>query len=184
MMTSRNLTQDGFALLLTLIVISVVLAVGLSLLHITMKQLTLSNVARDSEIAIHAARSGIECMQYQRQQPGNLSLLLDGGTPLGLKCFNRSATESEAYRDGNLYNYRYTYNLGADMCVETSLYLIDAQSETSDVTKDISTRNEGLLELTCTEGAVCTTIFSRGYNRRCDDRDSFLTVQRELTIQF
>ncbi len=50
----------GFALLLTMIVVAVTLAVGLSLLNITLKQFTLSSTSRDSEIAFHAADSGLE----------------------------------------------------------------------------------------------------------------------------
>lgn len=186
--------NSGFALLLTLVVISVVLAIGLSMLHITMKQLTLSNVSRDSEISLHAARSGIECMQYHRSDPTTLADMLNGGSAPALTCGGSNymtIADGGDYRrspgtnhSGNTYNYYYTYQIGSDLCVETSIYLLDARGlaiGSSDITRNT---DEGLDQLTCSAGVLCTTIFSRGFNRSCNERDSFLTVQRELTIQF
>lgn len=188
MVISNHKTENGFALLLTLIVISVVLAIGLSMMHITMKQLSLSNIARDSEVAIHAARTGIECMQYHRGLAGMLDNLLgrDGSTaaPL-LQCAGTSPLTRESYTPApDVYNYKYSYNVGSSMCVETSMYLLDASARSATMNINITSRNEGLTSLRCTAGAVCTTIFSRGFNRSCNNLNSFLTVQRELTIRF
>ena len=185
-------TQNGFVLLLTLVVVSIILAIGLSMLNITMKQLTLSNLARESEIALHAASSGIECMQFHRVDPRTRQILLnedsdpDTTEPL-LSCAGTTPINSSTNHDlnlttnGLLYNYLYDYDVDGDKCVETSMYLIDLRNETSDVTRTV---NEGLDEISCDGGSVCTTIFSRGFNRACADIDGPFTVQRELTIEF
>lgn len=192
----KNYKQQGFALLLTLVVTSVVLAIGLSMLHVTMKQLSLSNISRDSEIAIHAARSGIECMQYHRSTGSVLTDLLNGGEAPALECggssyLNISENNENDYRkspgtshSGNTYNYYYTYQIGSSLCVETSMYLLDARNLPQGSPNLTRSTEEGLTSLTCPAGALCTTIFSRGFNRACSERDSFLTVQRELTLQF
>lgn len=185
METFKTAQQDrGFALLLTLVVISIVLAIGLSMLHITIKQLSLSNVSRDSEIALHAARSGIECMQYYRYDSITLADMLDGGSAPNILCGGSSSISSGTDHSGTTYNYYYTYQIGTNLCVETSIYLLDATGVSSGSPDLTRSTNEGLSTLSCSPGNMCTTIFSRGFNRACTDRDSFLTVQRELTLQF
>lgn len=193
--TTQKNRSTGFALLLTLIVVSVVLAIGLSLLNITLKQFTLSATARESEIAFHIANAGLECMQYHRNDPGTRTVLLnddaDPGTSAPSLSCPGSTTPGPSYAATNhylnpgadeyVYNYIYRYNLENDTCIETSMYLIDARDSDDTITRSI---NEGLSSISCSEGAVCTTIFSRGYNRSCGDLGSIRTVQRELTIQY
>lgn len=178
--------QSGFALLLTLIVVSIVLAIGLSILNVTLKQFTLSSIARDSEIAFHAANAGLECMQHHRHVPSTRDDLLDGGSAPALQCAGVDPEYTETNHEslsGNrqVYNYVYRYDIAEGRCFEMSMYLLDTQSG-SDI-EDYSV-DEGFETISCTEGVVCTTIFSRGFNRSCDDVGSIRTVQRELTIQF
>jgi len=330
--------NSGFALLLTLVIITIILAVGLTMLQITMKQLSLSAIARESEIAFYAASTGIECMQYWRSFPPVRAALLkedwdgiayDPNEPVYLQCADSNPISYEEitnFVDQNVYGYKYSYNLSHDplistddTCVETSMYLMssgpasagttivrsfegnqgpwedyldDARAPTlvtnvtagdnirvdsavgtfslriyngvdeaprqciqgvlsftdssnnqiskltlnsatggvavpSGATRayvsvddsrggyfdnsgnrdsrtpcsvtftlnpasasatevvDISDLNEGLDKITCDGGTVCTTIFSRGYNRPCGEGlNSIFTVQRELTIEY
>ena len=177
----------GFALLLTLVVTSIVLAVGLSLMHITLKQFTLSSIARDSEIAFHAANTGLECLQYHREN--NEAELIDTGDTSAptYQCADTAYETASTDHDLNIgtgrlvFNYEYQYDVGNDACTEVSLYILDARTATADITH---TANEGLDEITCVQGAICTTIFSRGFNRSCSNLNSIFTVQRELTIQY
>jgi hypothetical protein len=87
------------------------------------------------------------------------------------------------------YNYEYQYNLAHnptdetdDNCMEVSLYLIDLREENDALVVPLD--DEGLEEITCEESSICTTIFSRGFNRPCGQLDALFTVQRELTIQY
>ena len=180
---TRHLKQpSGFALLLTLVVISVILAVGLSLLHITLKQLTLSSVARESEIALHTANSGIECMRWHRKRIA--SDFEDGGAAPVLWCVNAQeggSTNHSTQGRREIRNYRYRFETPGEKCLDTSLYILDATTATNDINHNAQ---EGLDNISCQAGGMCTVIFSRGHNRPCDSLDSIFTVQRELTIQY
>ena len=56
--------QRGFTLLITLILTAVILGVGLSLLDISLKQVTLASSARQSTYAFYNADSALECGLY------------------------------------------------------------------------------------------------------------------------
>jgi hypothetical protein len=57
-------TRDGFTLFVSMIVASLLLAVGFSIGNIILKQLLLSGSGKDSQIAFYAADSGVECAQF------------------------------------------------------------------------------------------------------------------------
>lgn len=59
----RN-TTGGFTLFYSVLVSSLLLAIGLAILNITLKEFTLSSGARDSETAFYAADSALECALY------------------------------------------------------------------------------------------------------------------------
>lgn len=184
--------EDGFALLITLVVVSVVLAIGLSLLFVTTKQYVLAVTASESEKAFQAANVGLECMRWHRAQPTTLAILLrEGGNwPPSLNCAGKTPNSppgvqaSTLYSQNNqfFYNYKYAYTTSLGQCIETSMYIADVRTATADFTRNIS--GEGLSSINCTAGTFCTTIFSRGYNRPCDQLDSILTIQREITIEY
>jgi len=54
----------GFTLLLSALIASVVLALGVSIFEITLKQISLSSMGRDSQFAFYAADTGAECALY------------------------------------------------------------------------------------------------------------------------
>lgn len=56
--------NKGFTLLFAVIVSTLVLAVGGSIINIALKQVILSGVGRDSQYAFYAANTGIECALY------------------------------------------------------------------------------------------------------------------------
>ncbi len=60
----RNDKQSAFTILFAVIVSSLVLALGLGIVAITMKEVKLSGNGRDSQLAFYAADSGLECAQY------------------------------------------------------------------------------------------------------------------------
>ena len=189
-MISNRSSQSGFALLMSLIVITIVLAIGLTILAITSKQLSLSSLARESEEAIYAASSGLECIQYHLtdetirdtwlnndDDPGNTdppSITCVGQAPEAMRAAHNLGSER------NVFNYQYEYNLPTGQCTEVSLYMLDYSNSTDGPA--VAT-NEGLALLRCQAGNICTTVFTRGYNRPCTDIDALFTVQRELTLQ-
>ncbi len=185
--------QSGFALLLTLVVISVVLAIGLSLLNITVKQFTLSATARDSELAFHAANTGVECAQAA----ANSVDLFAGAAPpnVDFDCANISASAANRETpDTDVYQYSasegdsgtaggFTWSAGSgEVCTEVDLFLLDAQS--GDMSFDFASAGFGIGTEVCSDGNVCTYIFSRGYNRPCDSLSGLRVVQREITVDY
>lgn len=184
-MTRANLPTNGFALLITLIVISVTLAVGLSLLNITIKQISLSATTRDSEVAFHAAQTSLECAQQLLQ---TLDYITNGDDPITFSCFSAGGGStltpvSEDSGNTTRYSFSQTWNNGEqDLCSEADMFILDARTVSGGYTKVFF--DAGLGSETCDEGDVCAVIFGQGYNRACDSLDSLRTVQRELTISF
>jgi type II secretory pathway pseudopilin PulG len=186
--------KEGFALLVTLVVVSVVLAIGLSLLFVTTRQYLLAVTANESEKAFQSAQIGLECLRYHRAQPDTLAKFLrdDTSDPTpSLECAGvvsdvvNSSGDPEIIDGGNywLYNYRYSFEFNDDQCTEPSIYVADFREYGGpDVNLPVS--GEGLETIRCTAGNICTAIFARGYNRPCDDLDAIYSIQREVTIQY
>ena len=193
---SLNPNEQGFALLITLVVVSVVLAIGLSLLFVTTRQYILSVTANESEKAFQAAQIGLECLRYHRAQPDTADKFLrDNPTAtIPLTCAGVTSNLVESTGDpiideGDhwLYRYFYSFDLDGDKCTEPSIYVADLRQYSgteTEVLLNISAYDEGLDTIRCTPGTVCTAIFSRGYNRPCGQFDSIYSIQREVTVEF
>ena len=61
-------SQQGFSLLLAILVSGVALAIGLSLMSVTLRQLDLTADVRESEQAFQLASTGIECAEKLRRR--------------------------------------------------------------------------------------------------------------------
>src|SRR3990167_2209689 len=61
---SKLRTSRGFTLLLAALVSSIVLAVGAAIFGIAQKQVLLSAIGRDSQLAFYAADTAAECALY------------------------------------------------------------------------------------------------------------------------
>lgn len=64
--------NSGFAMLFTVLVISIILAIALGIADVTFKQTVLSSLARDSQLAFYQADSGVECGMYYDLNRGQL----------------------------------------------------------------------------------------------------------------
>lgn len=64
--------ENGFALLFTVLVVSILLAISLSISNITLRELVLSSTTRDSHIAFYAADTAYECALYTDTKIGNV----------------------------------------------------------------------------------------------------------------
>lgn len=87
--------RQGFTILFAVIVSALVLSIGLSIANITLKQIRISSLGRESQVAFYAADSGSECVLYYdlieeafaTSSNSNISLL-----PPTISCFNQDAT--------------------------------------------------------------------------------------------
>lgn len=201
MATNQQKQQNGFALLMTLIVVGVVLSVGLSLLDLSIKQVRLATNAKDSEIAFHAANAGVECARYIRRikapwivggkdESGND---VGPGDPLGdISCFdvpNGSSDridKSDLVVSGEVYQYKYKFSWG-QKCAAVNM--VAAITDGSDLTID-ATDMQTLIprynddDLECIAGSLCTVVSVQGYNKPCNAINNYGTVQREVLLKF
>lgn len=56
--------ERGFAMLFTILVISIIMSLAIGIANVTFKQGLLSSIAKDSLIAFYAADAGVECGLY------------------------------------------------------------------------------------------------------------------------
>lgn len=61
LMTQKN---GGFAMLFTVLIVSLILSISLGISNITLKQTILSSLAKDSQIAFYQADTAVECGMY------------------------------------------------------------------------------------------------------------------------
>ncbi len=197
-MIKKPKQESGFALLMTLIVVSVVLSVGMSMLELSIKQVRLSTNAKDSELAFHSANAGVECARYWRRYA---SSTMEIGGSISPACFGSSAnpnsvvdiTSSNTTLDGNAYKYSYSFTWGAGPSSCTQIDTIVALADIGGAGMDI----HGLQALlpgypdsavkNCEAGARCTIVSVRGYNKACNivaGSDNFGIVQREVLLEY
>lgn len=93
-------TSRGFTLLLAALVSSLVLSVGLSIVSIVQKSVTLSSIGRESQFAFYAADTGAECALYWDLRHGYFATTAPAITPT---CGGQTLSA-----DGRDVSYPYT----------------------------------------------------------------------------
>ena len=91
--------KRGYAALFAVLVSSLILSIGLSIINITLKEISLSASGRESQFAFYAADSAAECAQYWDYQGAfAIPLDVDGSaapadtSPPSIYCFNSGST--------------------------------------------------------------------------------------------
>lgn len=80
--------NKGYTLLFAVIVASVILSVGISILNISKKEFLLAASARESVTAFYAADSGLECAIYNKDE---IATSTPGGSTIS--CMGQSVTD-------------------------------------------------------------------------------------------
>ncbi len=191
--------ESGFALLMSLVVVGVLLSIGLSVLELSIKQIELSTNFRDSESAFHAANAGGECGLYWRR---NASSTMEAGgviTPAP-ECFDEFTDTVNSFTpitgvdvtgSGAVYNYEYDFTSGSGVDQRCSLIqsLVFVADPTGigltlhNVDSHLAYYPDGN-SIFCEAGARCTVISVRGYNKPCGEITNFGTLQREVLLEF
>ena len=193
-MTQIKKPQSGFALLITLLVVSVVIAVTLSIVELTLKQLELSVDSRDAEIAFHAASAGMECAQRTRRVS---STTIELGNNLNLNCFGITANNITSNLDGvtelntsngDVFRYKTSMDWGAGVnakCTEIDIITIVANTgntRAGNLQQQIPNYPTNIK--TCAEGARCTIASVAGYSASCAQKGALGTLKREILLEF
>lgn len=194
-------TQSGFALLMTLIVVGVVLSIGLTILDVSIKQVRLSTNAKDSEIAFHAANAGMECARFVRKDE---EYDMENGNGIAPSCFGVAANIGTNDLSGDLssspdlsgagevflYDYSFTWgSAGSDRCTRV-LTLVASSSVTGLPITVINVSNwipgfPVTRNFVCESGSRCTAVSVLGYNKPCSIVSTAKgTVEREVLLQF
>lgn len=192
--------ETGFALLMTLIVVSIVISVGLSILDLSIKQIRLSTNAKDSEVAFHAANAGMECARFWRRDQ---SLEMETGQTVSPVCFGENTDSYEHNEitagvagDGEVFQYEYEFTWGGvePRCTQINTWVASTTAlGTGVTTTGMTTLVPGYPVASsdpdddykyCEAGARCTVISVKGYNRPCSTVNGYGTVQREVLLQF
>lgn len=198
----KKYQHGGFALLMTLLVISVIVPVAITILDVTSKQVRLAGNARDSEVAFHAANAGLECAQQVRRSLG-ASMEGTSAAAIGVSCFGVTANPTPdtsipvVGSNGRVRHYAYQLTWGApplQRCTQIDTILIVSELDevttvnTSAIRAVIPSYPTTATTKTCDESSVCTIVSSRGYNRACPATlgGAFAagTIQREVLLEY
>ncbi len=191
-MPHHKCTQTGFALLMTLVVVSVVISVGLTLIELTIKQLRLSTGAKDSEIAFHAANAGVECVRYWRLA-SSTQFENGAGNTVPMNCFGAGVspvTMADLSPGSELifkYDVEFTWGAtGAQRCSKATFVTLSSDPASTGVTlTNVPTHIIGYpnTNKSCQAGGLCTIVSVRGYNQPCTNVGALGTVEREVLLE-
>ena len=199
--------NQGFALLISLIVVGVVISVGLSILDLSITQVRLSDNAKQSELAFQAASAGVECGRYWRRVESERMLngvILRAPSEDQVSCFGVDLYDDpdngtmvirtldgagETSGDGvaHFYQYSFDWSGSESRCSNITTIVMDADVGPSNLTvNNMQNYIAGFPTQTgaCPGGSQCTILSVKGYNKGCADIDSFGTTEREVLIQF
>ena len=148
---------NGFTILLSVLVASIVLSVGMGIFGVMTRELKLSGMGRESQIAFSAADAGIECFFYWEIKHPDLADTAfgyyDSDSP-AVKCAGNN-TAMPVKSNGP---YDLTLNLGNNSCAKINII------------KDTLLSNK-----------IITTVTSKGYNTACDSTSPF-KVERAIQL--
>lgn len=195
--------QNGFALLLSLVIISVVLAVVISIAQLSTKQLQLAGVVGDSELAFNAAYAGVECAQSMRLY--KRAELENGDSGIDFDCFDTTHTLVAGYPDsytntdtgyagdGEVHHYQYQLDWtsgGNELCAIVDMVIFDTVLDGANLsvtdTEMIALIEgyPGTSDKECIAGSQCTTVAVQGYDRACSDITQPDTIQRSVLLEY
>lgn len=187
--------QSGFALLMTLIVVSVVITIGLSLIDLTIKQLKLSTNSKDSESSFHAANAGVECARYWRlKEDVKFETVPPDPNGISITCFDSSAVTTQVSEELSTGVYQHEFEIGWSKdasnndtrCSKVNMITFSSDpSQSATSLTDVPSYIPGYPSnsKTCSPGGRCTIISVQGYNKPCGQTNQVGTIQREVLLE-
>lgn len=125
----KKINKKGFTLLFAVLISSVALSVGISIFNISIKELKLSTSARESQFALYASDTGIDCAIFWDLR-GTGSAIFPTSTQsvnsLGMNCMGSDITASwdESQQSANSATTTFTLQFSADLrdpCVDVEV---------------------------------------------------------------
>jgi len=192
--------QRGFALLMSLLIIGVVISVTMAIVELSLKQLELSVNSRDSEIAFAAANAGMECAKLIRR---SASSTIESGQTTDFACFSNNADTNPSTAlvhiesggsNGSVYRYQPEIDWSSsDRCSQIDMVTMVINSDASGPLVIGGSGNNSLKKIfsgypndtkSCDPGGRCTLVSVRGYSAKCADKSNPGTLMREILLEF
>jgi hypothetical protein len=181
--------ERGIALLVTLLVITVLLGIGASIVNITLKQYQFASIGLASEIAFQAANAGIECVlahDYETfpRTAGNPGKFGVGETSPDITCMGVPDTGSAGtIESGEAQTYTFNWHApdAPEVCTDVTIYKFYSSSGPVDMLSALGRTG------TCAVNTECTVIRSRGYNVPCPASGQNFpprSIEREITQRY
>jgi Tfp pilus assembly protein PilX len=194
---THHKTQSGFALLMTLLVVAVVVSITATIIELTLKQLALSVTAKDSEIAFHAANAGMECARYVRRY-ASTTIENPSENRVNFECFGqtnqrldrRGHSLNVSGGNGLVHYYEGEVSWGSgDRCSQVDMVtMIVDETATGDMTiNNFNSMFAGFpasKTKACPPGGICTVAEVTGFNRPCGSLLGSGVVRREILLEF
>lgn len=179
--------KSGFALLMTLLLLGVVIGVTLSIVELTLRQVRLTIDGRDAEIAFQAASAGVECAQRIAR---NADSAVVAGGDLDFDCFetnvgaatNISGLNSDDNNSLRRYRSEIDWN---NRCTEIDLIAVITDEDDvtiSNIQSQIFNYPDSSWQ--CFAGSTCFVVATAGYNVPCADKDNLGVLKREMLLEF
>lgn len=187
----RAAKQRGFTLLLAAIVSSIVLSLGASIFILAKKEVTLSSLGRDSQVAFYSADQGAECALYWDSRWSYFGTSSPPGLSLSnLRCNGKCLVDNSGNcaevpgRFSGTYPYIMYYRYTPSSA--TTNYCVDVYVEKCDGA--IGTWNMQTNSAPCTSSVppvIHTTIHADGYSTSCDTLTiNPRTLQRSVELHY
>lgn len=156
----KQKNNQGFALLFSVLLSSLLLAIGLSIFNITLKELALSTATARSVNALYAADSGRECALYWDEKSENVPTVVVGSTGGTITCNGSNIVLAGSVSDGATPVERsFSFSLVPNG-PNTSVY----------IKKYLNPDPTGGPTALCRTQAICTTITADGWDTTGGDR--------------
>jgi len=204
---SQPISRRGFTLYYAMLFGSVMLAIGASLLNISLKELRLSSALNESEYAFYAADSGIECALYWDSNANNIFPTYrdsSGNYRVYLGTWQNSPPPPVSNSDPIVVTSPFPVRCNGDVAVQAgwpyqaygdygyrSLITANTSAATTTFYYNVSSAS-GKLYCTVVEigksiqpnRRINTYIDSRGYNLACDKLNDSRSVERAFTTHY
>lgn len=161
---AHNNTKRGVTIFFAILIIGLLLGIAASISLLSQKQVTLSSVSKQSELAFYSADSAIECVVYWDQNTGSAN------------PFDFSTTSSSAVINCN--------NQNITVCSNSNPSLDSCQSESKSFQIPLgNTCASTTIIKEIISGVTTTQITAYGYNTSCSGSSS-RRLQRALQVGY
>ncbi|HVU06676.1 MAG TPA: hypothetical protein VHE10_02715 [Candidatus Paceibacterota bacterium] len=172
--------KAGFAMLFAVLVSSVLLAVGISIFNLTVKELILSASGRESQFAFYAADTGAECALYWDFKGVDVFATSTGDrtpSPASPDCVDAAGQAAQTINVSNYVAYS-GYPVARTSNSAVTQFTLNIPSVGPQYCAIVTVVKDS------SSGIQKTVIDSRGYNLPCSATTDPNRVERALKITY